>query len=780
MPRVADTPAVDPMPSVAAGPGYSTPTFRTNDYIPEIIKGQQTVSAGLRAQEEKDRADAKFNLQAAVDKYYMDGRAALVQKGGLLDLRGKQVLEKVNGKDFTQRGYDTLHGIADGIATDMQFTGEIRDEFFRRILAADKQFYPSLQQHYANEDHKYRVSVQQDRIAAQVSRVIDGSNIDEAFAEAKRARYALNSLNGLSTNPTVIEAQAKEDMSKGAAQYVANAILNGEPETANLWLMSHKQDVAKAVTSDALVKIQDAINTAMTQKFYKLKSDELTQRLNLIDSPTGRLTTIFANDGGADRALLEQITKESADAVGAQGWEDNPISRRRYLQDGISKLVGEVGGFEAAQAVMAIATEAKLPLDQAKARFNEAMVAAMKEGNPENFVNHLTPREKQAYVKFQNRYRVEKNRQRTDADYVAAASELMPLASNEDKTAIAALAKKTGDDLQATLDGKALGDITQARELFDTGTFDLSRVPNFATASDDAKQSILKLRTAYMNGTYESGGDQELYTELLNNPQGLNNLSPLEFEKLRARLGRQNFAILDARRREIASGGIPTGDVNQKQLLDAVNRVTKEHGWDLNDKNTRVSISYLVNGLQDEMRRLLLQRGTKGGLTDEDVYTAVKGILDGHEGRDVSWLLTNPKDTKLLDLEPDDINSDIKDALAKVYGLDSSVMKGDVLKMYYVRAKLDPSFSFGTAITAQDRARIIDDWLSQYTEQERRTGQARTPDDTLIARIWMLEKQGDTPALRAMGLKPPAPEVAAETYAASFDPNSADFVGGVD
>lgn len=774
MPHVADTPAVNPMPTTAAGPGYRMPEFRTQDYIPEILRGQRAVSAGMRAQEEKERADAKINLQAAIDKYWMDGRAALVQKGGLLDMHGQQVLGKVNGKDYTQRGYETLHGIAEGIAVDMGLSGEVRDEYYRRLLQVDKTFYPELQAHYAREDYAYRQSVQKDRIAVQVSHVADGRDIDEAYAEAKRARFALRSMSGLSTNADLIEAEAKADISKGATQYVANCILNNVPETAQLWLMSRRQNVAGSVNADTLVGLQNAVKTAMTQKQQNIQSNELAQRLVNQDSPTGRVTSILENAGGS-KALLDQMTKEAADSVGAQGWEDNPESVRRYKQQGIEKLIGDVGGVGAAFAVMGIASTTGLTLDESKARFSEAMAAAMKEGDPNAFINHLTPREKQAYTRFRTRYLTEKNKPRTLEDYLAEANRLAPLSSPEDRMAVALLAKTKGDALQAERDGLSLGYLNEAQRMFESGNYDLSNMISFTGASEDTKQAILALRKSYITGTYETGGDMELFTSLLQNPQGLKSLSPLDFEKLRSRLGRQNYEILSARRRELESAGVPPGDLDQGKLLDAVQMWAKKHNWDITDKKVKASVSALVDGLQEPMLVLLKERGTKGGFTAEEYNTTVESYLNSHAS-DPSGFTTT--DVTLGELDADSISGGIKDALAKRFHLDPSVLEGDTLKMYYVNAITNPMFSLGDVIPLQDQARIRDEYMAAQGGMR-----PRPPNDAMVTRIWLREQMNDTPALRALGLRTGGDGrvgtgIQPQSFNDSqFDPNDADYRG---
>lgn len=742
MARVADTPDVAPLPGTAPGPGYTTPKIYAEDYSGAPLKFQAGVSAIGRAKEEARRADVKLKLQEAGDLYYMKARELLLSEGGLLQRQGRQVLDRVNGKTFQEQGYETLHTLATDLGHEFNFSAEEMNSFSSSILKYDKVFYPAIVEHEANEKRLYAVSVQDNNIAVQSYRVSEGANIGQAYQASYAAQMEKARLLGKDQNPKLVESAAKASVSEGAKQYVANCILQGEPEKAQLWLEANWQHADKYLTADGLLTMRDSVKTALQAKQDNIAANSVAMTVAQERTAAGALSSVLDADP-AYRLAIDGLMKKSAEEKGAQGWEANEQSRRSYAVSGMDDFIVQMGGVETASAVLAVAKTSGGTLDQAKATVQAAVDAAGKAGDPTKFAKFLKPEATQAYGDVMKRYQARLNHVPTYADYLAMTQKLAPHAAPEDIARQAAVAKQRGDAVQVLRDGQDLATMQQVTEQYLQGDFDTSKIPQLAQLSPQTKLALARLRGKIANGTYAVDTDAVLVSQLMDNPDILANLTDLQIEQMRYRLGEQGYEEIRRRRRELASGGVP-GEVN----MGTVNAVLKDlapellgiPGDKINGTDAKTALFYWQRELRPVLQQQLTQTGGKAGWTHAEYENRIRDYLTHHIGAK-GWFTDTDK--IFATIQPGDVPSSLTEPLAKAFALDPAVVDGDgELRLSLVRrALVMPNFTFGPYITDKDRAMIRDQWRAK-------TGTDETPDDGLTARIYILNALGDTPALR--------------------------------
>lgn len=740
--RVADTPEVSPLPATEPGPGYTTPRIFTVDYTGEPLKAVQTLSEAGRLREEARRADVKLKLNEAADMYYMKARELLVGEGGLLQRTGKQVTEKLNGKTFQEQAYDTLTGIENDLGSDFQLNDEERLAYHHKILGYNKQFYPAIVEHEATQKRAYAVNVQQNNIAVQAAIVSEGGNVDRAFRNVYNGYAELARIQGTQHNPKLFTSRAKVAVTQGASQYIANCILQGEPEKAQLWLNSNAQNVEKYVTADGLVNMQTTIKAALQAKQDNIASNAAAMRIAQNRTTPGALTTTLENDP-AYKLILDNFMADAAEKKGAQGWETNEQSRRSYRQEGVSDFIVRMGGVEAASAVLAVAKVSGGTVEKAQAAVQSAIEQAAKAGNAQDFTKFLPPEAAAAYGDVMKRYQARLNHVATLDDYIADDTLHSPFSAPEDRLRRATIAKQKGDAIQAMRDGQDLATLNLLAEQYLQGNFDTTRFPQAAQLSPQAKLANDRLRAKIAMGTYATNVDTDLVYSLINNPEILKNLTELQLAQMRSRLGEQGWDTVQRRRRELAAGGVP-GEVNLGTIENVLRDVAADHlgmsNADANSSDGKITLFYLSRELRPYLQRLKTQSGGKFDWSYDEYKARIVEYLKAH----VSVKGTiGTRDSIAGRLKPGDLPDSLREPLARANGLDPDVYKHEpeAFLRDYRQAINNPLFSFGIYLTDVQKAKLIDQW-------QEATGTSEVPDDTLLARLYLCTETNDIPALR--------------------------------
>ena len=762
MPRVADTPAVDPMPSVAAGPGYSTPTFRTNDYIPEIIKGQQTVSAGLRAQEEKDREVAKTKIQDAVNMYASRASSFLVQDGGPLQMEQRQVMGKDDGKTFFVKASADLGKIADQYVPEFAMTAEEEKEYRRRLVPLNKGYWAQLNDHYAQEKLAYQLDVEGVRVDRAKLNISQGGNVTANLSVIRDSVKRAMNLKGQVIDNKTVNHLTQLAAEQGVSEYIKFLIDNNRQADASTYLQL--ATTQGAITPEFAFEQRKTVEEALAARAVKDGASNAYAELKAMYSPVGRAQTALRANGGVN----PEWGKAMAASQGVTNWDQLDDRRKRaYERDAIESAMTQYGGDTTLAFVsLIVGSRSGMTPEQTKKWMDENLALATKDGNPAGIINYLEGPEKAALTRSINAYNSAMNRDfaPTDAEIMAEVKRVRPFATEGEIAATVKQAKELIDAEIAYSRTEWDATVSSVNNALLNGASqaDIVTTPGYSKLPPSYKNRLSKMVDRKLSGAYDAVGDSALFVDLNNNPTQLSALSDGQFELLASQLNSQQMQILRDQRDAMKAGIKMTGKWDSAQATEIIKeqwwKLGQREDWDSAEGKRR--IAELLQLVAPELRAYSLQKGEN--MSYDDMKNIIVTRLTAPLARKAGFF--DEGITSFAELKS--VSDDTRLLLADAFGIrDADVLKGfEGVKA--LMAVGDVSVPVSAAkVSLPMKARIVDAY-------KKATG--KTPDDRTIVYLaaCMLEKDslslGKTIGESGTELLQPLPGLSASDYVAGI------------
>lgn len=623
MPRVADTPAVDPMPTTAAGPGYTTPTFRTNDYIPEIVRGQKLVSEGLRAQEEKDREAAKTKIQDAVNMYASRASSFLVEDGGPLQMKQKQVMGKDDGRTFFVKASADLGKIADQYVPEFGMTAEEEQEYRRRLVPLNKGYWSQLNDHYANQKLAYELDVQGVRVDRAKLNIAQGGNVTANLAVIRDGVKRAMNLKGQVIDNKYVNHLTQLAAEQGVSEYIKFLIDNNRQADASTYLQL--ATTQGAITPEFAFEQRQTVETALAARAAKDGASNAYAELKELYSPVGRAQTALRANGGVN----PEWGRAMAVSQGVKDWDQLDDRRKRsYERDAIASAMTQYGGDTTLAFVsLIVGSRGGMSQEKTKEWMDENLALAAKDGNPAGIVGYLEPPEKAALTRALNTYNAAMNRDfaPTDAEIMAEVKRVRPFATEGE---IADTVKQTKELIKAQLaysrtEWDATVSSVNSALLNGASQADIVTTPGYSKLPPSYKNRLSKMVERKLSGAFDVVGDSALFVDLNNNPTELSLLSDGRFELLASELNAQQKQILRDQRDAMKAGVKMTGKWDSAQATEIIKENWGQLGQteDWNSADGKKRTAELLQLVAPDLRARSLQKG-------ENVsYTEMKDII---------------------------------------------------------------------------------------------------------------------------------------------------------
>jgi soluble lytic murein transglycosylase len=402
-------------PSGGGTPGFSDPGFGRA----ASIAGEQQQRLGQAVERAADTAvsikvDAldevnKVRVADAVNQ--MRERAMQLTydpKDGFLNLKGNNALERPDGRalpdEYGGRLDEAIGSISGGLGSEAQ-----RRAFMAQASSFKSSFTGDVQSHMLKEfrnysqsvaDGDFKLSMQEaelnwnnpDKIDAAINGVKDiESGVN--FGGIKQSIYQKAKLTGMSAS----EAQAamNEAESSVHAKVVQSALVNNNPTYATAYLDKNKANM----TASDILRVQGQVNQKMDAHQAITASSQAMKDYSPAFNPTDmdRLTNIvqgmesggrrFGQDGkpltspaGAKGEMQVMDTTNLNPGFGVEPAKDDSLDeRKRVGTDYLAAMVKRYGD----------APKALAAYNAGPGTVDNAIAAAKKAGNPNDWMNHL-------------------------------------------------------------------------------------------------------------------------------------------------------------------------------------------------------------------------------------------------------------------------------------------------------------------------------------------------------------------------------------------------------
>lgn len=745
MPKVADTPEVTNLPGETPYAQMTAPRLNIVDYSEQFKVVDRGLRAASRAKAEKDTADARAKIQDAVNMYAQRATFSLTSEGGALTRQGSQVLGKdKKGRNFMLGVSEDLTKIENYCRDEAGLTPEEAEEYRRRLVPLNKDYWSRTASHYATQHRQWQVNVYNNQGAQAALNITHGGSVTDnlrAIEDATRRAYAVQ---GLPINNELIHEQAQQKASAGVLQHLQTLVAMGDEEGASVYLA--KTSTQKALTPEFKIATNNYVQSALQTKATKLSADNAVWQYSQEQTQAGKFTTAVIQNGALPEAYVKQadvlgnLTPEQYDAL-------DPRRKAEYQRKSVEAVVSRYGGnVELAMLEVTLVQDGKTP-EEAQALLKERVDKATNGLASYEFTDTLSTEGKGRYTRMLNRYKtdVSKDSAPTYEELYKIVQANSPFASPEELQARTALAMTKATEYRQMQDAQNSASISAMVNNIRNGgdITDYKTDPAYSNLQPSERAALDQWVSRYQSGAYDKVGDAELFSELLYQPGKLARLTDGQFLLLGAQLDSQQMMILE-RQREAMKQGVKMGgapDLNEAQKYIYTHWELFDDGKiDRNSKEGKEKMGYLLNMVEPRLRQLQ----AVGKTTTKDVEDAVQDVLRG------SYSSVGGGIIKLAEMK--EVKPTTRNAIANMLDVSPEALKGQQGVLAMSRVLLDPSVRLDTGKIPLDvRQQIIDTY---------REATGKVPNDHILAVLYIYQCQTDKLNLDKLGvvslINPPA------------------------
>lgn len=626
----------------------ATPTIDTtaSKFVDEALQST-TKLVGLMSRQQKkaydDMVDARVTELAT--EYGVGWAENLAGKNGALHVKGKAVVEGVDGEDFTSHYMGRMRDTRERFLSSVAQDPNIHKRLEEKLNKLDAEGQSKLIAHEGLENRAYVISSNESGVALHVGRIAKGSASIEDVQSARAYQRKVNELNGLDRDDPASMAKLDASISTALLDSASVKMSNGDLEGAKaIHLFGVKEGLFSA---EDMLKSEDSIRTAENERSVAFAASNAAY--SIVDEQS--------SSGSALRAAGYYGVPVSDDVLRTVGVDPDNERKRGYGSDEATtqstnkavfdRLAQHYGSVEAAVAALAVGPEA----------VGAAIDSAEAKGNIAAWAQELSPTHKGAVTKALSRWRNDADRVRNVTKEQIRARVIRDnpkMPADQVETAV----EKTASWLVQHAEMQSARSLAATDRIF--SSLNNGEPINPADLRELNPQQVGWVnRIAARQNVVSPPSDIRVYEEF-QDPYALRMMPEVDFRlKGQAYLSPEDFREATIRRQNAM--GVKDVDKLYVSREDVANRVDELMRLRTKDWGQGQDGGYVRNKTVDAVRKAVQKQADAKGspLTPQELDAAVSGVVLGSRAFTPQGFIKSGQYKPIVDMTENDFPSDM-------------------------------------------------------------------------------------------------------------------------
>ena len=597
---------------------------------------------------------------------------------------------------------------------------------FRRAFAS------KLVEHEGTQAQNWAISTKRNEMGVGLESIRYGIDVKGNFANLLEAQKWIDTKLGLDWSDPNVRKMSRSRVQAAVAPQVESAVkgflASNDPYRAEVVLQEAFQ--AGAIDGNANTRIAGTIAEYVSTKNIQVSGDNVASSFVM---DTLASTQVY-------EALPAEKRREWSDYFTEDGMQkpdadySNPFGLKSYGQSAMNNAIAKFGTVESAQYALSFDSPQRL----------EAALKAIGHDNPTQteWEAQMSDEEKARHTRMAKAYRTSVragNKTPTDNEILSRVKTLYPELSEEERYKAAQRAKEQIDVKTARESAERDSTMWQINQALDAGgPIDMTQF-NLTNFTGEERSALDELVAKRVKGA--DYGDDVLYGQLMDDPAGLAAMTDTQFLLLQRRLSRDQFVQVSSRREALRTKGLPKDKVEFEKIDNAFRSLDVLRGNDMKwlsgtDEASKRRKNMFRQLMYDEMRRFILQNGTKDYVpSQEDYNKVVLSTISRIQATDPGWFF---RDEYLSagQLEGKNIPNKLRLMVARTTGRNESNMSDEEVIYGLLKMDLNPFSPMPrNAISETDRLAIEELYAKA-------TGSTQPPSDAIVRQLFIAQQLG--------------------------------------